>query len=392
MRSQLIYYTTFTVVLNLCLFTASAQMRWQSGLFMGGANYQGDLLAQNAPILSKTGYALGLVNYYHLNPRLSVRNHLLIGRIMGSDRDAPASSGRSNRNFSFESNIGELALMMEWQPLLFLVDSTGSPAKFSPYIYGGIGLSRINTKTSFDTSVGNGFLEKIEMDKANNNSDPGVVVPLGGGIKFNISPTFDLGLDIGARLTFSDYVDGVSASGNPESNDWYWFGGIIAGLRFSARDTDKDGIIDKEDECPKEKGGLVTKGCPDKDSDGVGDKDDLCPDVSGDPMYNGCPDSDGDTIVDILDDCPDFAGPELTNGCPDEDLDQIPDKEDLCPRLAGDLFGKGCPPLDANANGTIKDEIASMKPSTSKLIIDLQQLKEQYSWANQKEIWALIIF
>jgi hypothetical protein len=49
-------------------------------------------------------------------------------------------------------------------------------------------------------------------------------------------------------------------------------------------DTDKDGIKDKYDLCPKEFGGF--KGCPDNDKDGVNNSDDWCPDEYGE--YNGC--------------------------------------------------------------------------------------------------------
>ena len=308
MRSQLIYFAALTVTMNFYILTSFAQVKWQSGLFLGGANYQGDLSTKVAPDLSKTGYAIGLINHYYLNPRLSIRNHIIVGKISGTDADAPISSGRRERNFSFESTVGEFALLMEWQPLYFLSDSTGGPSKFSPYIYSGLGLSRINASPSFESNSENGFMKKIEED-LNHESSVDLVVPIGGGIKMNVSSSFDLSLDVGARLNFNDYVDGISVSANPEFNDWYWFGGLIAGLRFSAKDSDKDGIIDKEDECPKDKGDLVTNGCPDADGDGVSDKKDLCPEVFGDLAYNGCPDSDGDTIVDVLDDCPNFAGP-----------------------------------------------------------------------------------
>jgi OOP family OmpA-OmpF porin len=53
-------------------------------------------------------------------------------------------------------------------------------------------------------------------------------------------------------------------------------------------DTDKDGIADAYDACPKEKGPFSTNGCPDSDGDGVADKDDKCPTVKGSIADNGC--------------------------------------------------------------------------------------------------------
>jgi outer membrane protein OmpA-like peptidoglycan-associated protein len=95
-------------------------------------------------------------------------------------------------------------------------------------------------------------------------------------------------------------------------------------------DTDGDGIVDRLDLCPKEKG---TGGCPEADPDGdgiVGDKD-KCPlepeDVDGFQDADGCPDpdNDGDGIEDTRDGCPNE--PETKNGVDDSDgcPDSVPD-------------------------------------------------------------------
>ena len=49
---------------------------------------------------------------------------------------------------------------------------------------------------------------------------------------------------------------------------------------FGGKDSDGDGIYDKNDKCPNEPGLEEFEGCPDTDSDGIPDKDDNCPDVS----------------------------------------------------------------------------------------------------------------
>ena len=74
----------------------------------------------------------------------------------------------------------------------------------------------------------------------------------------------------------------------------------FAGLtfKFGGKDTDGDGIYDKDDACPEVAGLKEFNGCPDTDGDGIMDSDDACPDVSGLAELNGCPDTDGDGIVD----------------------------------------------------------------------------------------------
>ena len=56
-------------------------------------------------------------------------------------------------------------------------------------------------------------------------------------------------------------------------------------------DDDGDGILNKDDACPLEKGIPELKGCPAKDSDGDGIPDylDKCPNEPGTAEYQGCP-------------------------------------------------------------------------------------------------------
>lgn len=131
-------------------------------------------------------------------------------------------------------------------------------------------------------------------------------------------------------------------------------------------DTDKDGVLDKDDACVDKPGPATkdptTNGCPDTDKDGIVDPMDACPKEPGpktdDMKTNGCPppppppDKDADGIIDADDACPDVAGEKHTdpkkNGCPpDRDTDGIADKDDACPDDPGpattDPKTNGCP-------------------------------------------------
>jgi outer membrane protein OmpA-like peptidoglycan-associated protein len=121
----------------------------------------------------------------------------------------------------------------------------------------------------------------------------------------------------------------------------------VAGLKQfnGCPDTDGDGIIDGSDACPTEFGLAAFNGCPDKDGDGIADKDDACPDSKGIAAFKGCPDTDGDGIADKDDKCPTVSGPKTNGGCPvlDADKDGVADKDDDCPTVAGPASNKGCP-------------------------------------------------
>jgi len=92
----------------------------------------------------------------------------------------------------------------------------------------------------------------------------------------------------------------------------------------------------------------------DKDKDGTIDKEDECPDIPGPEELNGCPDTDGDGVIDMHDDCPDDIGLAKNKGCPDRDEDGVIDKDDECPDTPGEPENKGCPVilklLDAMGN------------------------------------------
>jgi outer membrane protein OmpA-like peptidoglycan-associated protein len=113
-------------------------------------------------------------------------------------------------------------------------------------------------------------------------------------------------------------------------------------------DRDGDGTPDAQDSCPDIPGPPRTHGCPDRDSDGVWDMNDSCPDVPGPAALNGCPDTDGDGIIDKYDDCPLQPGPASTHGCPDRDGDGVPDKDDKCPDTPGPKEHQGCPDTDGD--------------------------------------------
>lgn len=111
----------------------------------------------------------------------------------------------------------------------------------------------------------------------------------------------------------------------------YWF---TENIGLSYRATYKQSFEDVREDMPSHVqhfAGLTFKfGGKDTDGDGIYDKDDACPEVAGLKQFNGCPDTDGDGIADKDDACPEVAGPTEFNGCPDTDGDGIADKDDAC--------------------------------------------------------------
>jgi hypothetical protein len=87
------------------------------------------------------------------------------------------------------------------------------------------------------------------------------------------------------RLPTKNHLE-IDANGTPDAPSYFQH---TAGLtfKFGGKDTDGDGIYDKDDAC--QKFGLKEfNGCPDTDGDGIQDSADACPDVFGLATLNGC--------------------------------------------------------------------------------------------------------
>lgn len=177
-----------------------------------------------------------------------------------------------------------------------------------------------------------------------------------------------------------------------------------------AKDTDKDGIFDDRDRCPKAAGKMQRAeffGCPDTDEDGVADKVDKCKadkeDTDGFEDLDGCPDPDNDQdgVLDIDDECGDEKenknGVDDGDGCPDFDPDAdgdgIPDTTDKCVDEAEILNGvdddDGCPDASPALAEVDPLRIAVLEPISFEgdKITDEQSFKVLIALANGLKNW-----
>jgi OmpA-OmpF porin, OOP family len=231
-------------------------------------------------------------------------------------------------------------------------------------------------------------------------------------VKIDLSEKWGLNLEVGKRYTFSDNVDRISKSANPDKSDTYIYGGAILSYRFGIpdapkvsmpkaklpnvviddnkakmetaarekaqaealakaqadrkKDTDGDGVADIDDKCPNVPGLALNSGCPivDSDGDGVADGSDKCPTLAGPVSNNGCPlvDTDGDGVADINDKCPNIAGVPSNNGCPlDSDGDGVADANDRCPNEVGPASNSGCPVSNASTTTTSSSSVVTQE-------------------------------
>lgn len=342
------------LVSAMMLINASGQnadKKWAIGLFGGKTEYKGDL--GNGFFKYQPFYALGGLSLNHyLNPSFDLG-------LQGETGDY----GFMNTGVSsFLARKTDVSLLMRYKlnnGYIFKED-----AVIAPYLAAGFGLAGFSGSR---TKAG-------ELD---------ALIPVGGGVKINITPGVALQLQTLYNFTNMDNRDlaeggrndrffahtlGIIFSfGAPKDSDGDMIpdkldkcpdtpDGVRVGLNGCPLDGDNDGIADYLDKCPSVAGIAAFNGCPDSDGDGVQDSEDKCPNVKGLAALNGCPDKDGDGIADADDRCPDVKGLASLNGCPDRDGDGITDADDRCPEAKGTPEMKGCPDSDRDGIADIDDK------------------------------------
>lgn len=174
--------------------------------FAGIANYQGDLQDHIFPF-NQAHFAGGAGFSYDLSKHFSIRTGLILGRVSANDK-----YGKNfRRNLNFTSNITEGNLELQYY-ITPLVENS-----LSPYVFAGIAVFHFDPYT-YDTSgkkyylkplstEGEGFLPGVK-----NYNLTQIAIPFGIGVKLNLSENINVGLELGFRKLFTDYLDDVSTN------------------------------------------------------------------------------------------------------------------------------------------------------------------------------------
>ncbi|HNX08207.1 MAG TPA: OmpA family protein [Bacteroidales bacterium] len=309
----------------------TADRKWSIGLHGGLTQYSGDL-GQSFYMANKGAYGFGGLSFSrYLNRFLDIS-------LMGNYGTVGYKEKESDEFFSGNMIHTNINIRLK-----FLGNDK---YKLSPYIFAGAGFTHFN---KIKNNTTDNYVKK-ETLKFNNAARP----VCGVGLTWHMGDVVSLQLQ--EMFIFSDYdrVDGQV--GWERYNDNYLQHSLGILFKFGkAKDTDKDGIADKDDKCPTVPGLAQFQGCPDTDKDGVIDGDDKCPGTPEGVKVDakGCPlDTDGDGVVDYLDKCPDVKGLAKFEGCPDSDGDGVIDNDDQCPNTPErvKVDEKGCP-LDRDGDG-----------------------------------------
>lgn len=350
----------------------------------GTSNYLGDLMRYNVQY-RQTSYSFSAGLVYQLLPHLNARLDLGYQKLQGSD--SKKGGAHRHRNLSFKSNNFDISAALEFE--FFNMHKY----KFSPYIFGGIGIlffdpyaigAAGNKQKLRDLGTeGQGLFVQGFKSKYKRQT---YEFPAGIGLKYAATKRLMIQLEYNFRATGSDYLDDVSQNTyvskalldarNPTTAKFAYRGNEVPGGepypvngRGRGNPAQKDNYyttqlkvvyaIKLKADAGKEQVNLpVTEAQKDTDGDGIFDVIDRCPDVAGLKYLQGCADKDGDGIADIDDKCPDVAGFTRYLGCPipDADADGVDDEQDKCPTVAGTTRYQGCPVTDTDGDGVNDEE------------------------------------
>jgi hypothetical protein len=262
----------------VCTINSIQAQEYEFRFYIGANYYQGDLSPLNSRFSFSPG-RLGLATMLgtKLNNTFRLNVKFMIGQIGGEDADATLDN-RKQRNLSFDSPLYEVGINTEisFNSFIKQLDKYG----INIYYTTGVNVFKFSPKTSIRLPSGKyelidlqplgtegqglaGYKDKYRLIQIN--------IPLGIGIKFQLFDNVELGFEFVPRLTFTDYLDDVSdvyisyddliaanrplaaqlanrtgeylgtgpvntptgsLRGNPEDNDWYFFGSTFISYNF----------------------------------------------------------------------------------------------------------------------------------------------------------------
>jgi hypothetical protein len=223
---------------SLCFFLSSLEGTAQSagsefGFGLGASIYQGDLSPHWIGAYNRPGLSFQITAQKNLFPLLAIRGLYAYASIR--DNEANYASGVHRlRKLSFETSINEFSAQLVLNPSRN--NGEEEPGNFRPYFFGGIGVAFVSIKRDFSRFDRNyphwqtWVLPGLAADSMATMPSSVVTVPVGAGLRFQISDNIAMYTEVSKRIARTEYLDGFSKSANTRENDG--FSSAIVGLVF----------------------------------------------------------------------------------------------------------------------------------------------------------------
>lgn len=195
------------------------------GMGLGAYVYQGDLTPKAIGSFRTMKPGIHLFLNKIVSFGLSYRLNIVLSELKGDESKYSVPEYRQRRNFNFRTPLFELSGLGVWN----IKGNNYNTAKgiLSPYAFGGAGLSFLNIKPDWSNMNTEIFTAESEVQFGLNTDMqkklPKVLpfIPVGLGVRYEISNRFSMTTESTYRFVFTDYLDGVSYSANPKKDDHY---------------------------------------------------------------------------------------------------------------------------------------------------------------------------
>ena len=250
-------------------FTANAQYKENTEVgFIGGISYYlGDLNTTHFDNSLPFG---GIVIRKNIDRRFSYKAEILYLNIAADDRNNANDTIAIDRGLHFRSSVFELSGQIEFNFLPF--EAGNALYTWTPFVYTGLSFFHFNPQAENKDGLWVD-LQELGTEGQGSTTFPErtkyplvqLAIPLGGGLKIAINPSFNIILEYGVRKTFTDYLDDVSTTypegsnsnvadisnatyemsdptathiqgdqrGDPDKKDWYSFAGITLSFKLN---------------------------------------------------------------------------------------------------------------------------------------------------------------
>jgi len=211
-----------------CFQLSQAQI-FEIGVFAGGSNFIGDVGATD--YISPNQLAIGGIAKWNRSPRHAWRASVIYTDLLAEDRKSD-DPRRNQRGYGFDATILEISGGMEFNFFDFNLHIDDN--MITPYIFTGI-----------STAYHNNFYFNNGETTPEDNRSWAFGIPMVLGVKAKLFEHFVIGVEVGARYTFSDELDGSMPDsewlidnysfGNINNNDWYTFTGFTVTYTFGRK-------------------------------------------------------------------------------------------------------------------------------------------------------------
>lgn len=99
-----------------------------------------------------------------------------------------------------------------------------------PYLLVGAGISLYDQKPEISPLNDGNYIDYLQEDFESSY----ITGALGGGLGFDVSEKLKFEVDAAYRYAFSDLIDGISDTRDPDDNDWYLVGAIRVAYKLSS--------------------------------------------------------------------------------------------------------------------------------------------------------------